>query len=587
MRRTVALLAALALVLALAPTASLAAPAANGTWIVELRDGVSSAAVAQALARQHGGQVGHVYTHALNGFSFRGSQSAATALLRNPNVAGVEADAEVWLDTTQTSATWGLDRIDQRNRPLDGSYTYDLTGAGVNAYVIDSGIRYSHGDFGGRAVLGHDVVGGINPAGSDCNGHGTHVAGTIGGATWGVAKHVKLHSIRVFGCSSSSSWEVIIAGIDWVTGNHVKPAVANLSIGGPGSSMVDTAVQNMIDAGVATAVAAGNGDWLGRQANACNYSPARVPDAMTVSATSSTDAKASWANYGSCVDWFAPGVSIVSASHSSDSGSATKSGTSMASPHTAGVTALYLQPNPAASPTAVRNALYDATTKGIVTSSSTTNNHLLYMGFLNGGSPPPDENSAPVADDVTARGDENSTIPWTPSVSDADAGDDLACSIGAQSTSGGTATVAADCTSGTFTPAPNFTGTATFTYVVSDGEDTGSGTVTVTVDDVAEPPPSGTFALTLTGSSAAQGSSWTSIVTVSASSGSTALAGVAISGSWSNGGSAGCTTDTDGTCTISRSQHKRIGSVTFTVTGATHATDTWDGGPDSVTIAKP
>lgn len=417
MRRVIVLLASLALILALAPTASLAAPSSTGTWIVELRSGVASASVAHALAGQHGGRVGHVYTHALNGFSFRGSQAAASALMRNPNVARIEADAEVWLDTTQANATWGLDRIDQRNRPLDGSYTYDETGAGVNAYVIDSGIRYSHTDFGGRAVLGHDVVGGITPAGSDCNGHGTHVAGTIGGATWGVAKHATLYSVRVFGCSSSSSWEVIIAGIDWVTANHVKPAVANLSIGGPGSSMVDTAVQSMINAGVATAVAAGNGDWLGRQANACNYSPARVPDAMTISATNSSDAKVSWANYGNCVDWFAPGVSIVSASHGSDTGSATKSGTSMAAPHTAGVAALYLQANPGASPTAVRDAIYAETTKGIVTSSSTTNNHLLYMGFLNGGG---SGGTAPVANFSATP--TNGTVPLEVTFSDTSSG---------------------------------------------------------------------------------------------------------------------------------------------------------------------
>jgi hypothetical protein len=343
----------------------------------------------------------------------------------------------------------------------------------------------------------------------------------------------------------------------------------------------------MINAGVATAVAAGNGDWLGRQANACNYSPARVPAAMTVSATSSTDAKASWANYGNCVDWFAPGVSIVSASHSSNTGSATKSGTSMASPHTAGVAALYLQANPGASPTAARDALYDATTKGIVTSSSTTNNHLLYMGFLNGSAPPPDDNTDPVANDVTAAGDENTTIPWAPSVSDADVGDTLTCSIGTQSTSGGTASVAPDCTSGTYVPVPDFTGTATFTYVVSDGRASDSGTVTVTVEDLPEPPPPGAFALTLTGSSAGQGSNWTSTVTVTASSGSTALSGVTITGSWSNGGSSTCTTDATGTCTVSRSQHKRVGSVTYTVATASHATLTWDGGPDAVTIAKP
>ena len=384
MRRTTALLASLALVLTLFPAAAMAAPAATGTWIVQLRADENPAAAAGQLARAYGGSVGHVYRLALNGFSFRGSAAGASALARNPKVTLVEADAEVRLDTTQSGATWGLDRIDQRTLPLSTTYSYETTGTGVTAYVIDSGILTGHQEFGGRASLGKDLVG--TNGGQDCNGHGTHVAGTIGGKTYGVAKNVTLIAVRVFDCTGGSTWETIIAGIDWVIGNHVGgPAVANMSLGGGSSSAVDTATNNLINDGVATAVAAGNGNFIGRQADACNYSPARVPAAMTISATSSSDAKASWANYGSCVDWFAPGVSITSAWYTSDTATNTISGTSMATPHTAGVAALYLESNAGASPAQVRKAIYDATTKGIVTSSSTTNNHLLYSGFITGG----------------------------------------------------------------------------------------------------------------------------------------------------------------------------------------------------------
>ena len=389
MRQVVAPLAAIALLLVMLPATVAAAPQ-NATWIVQLRDGVSPAAAAPGLAREHGGSVEHVYRHALNGFAFRGSAAAAAALERNPKVALVEADAEVQLEDTQTSATWGLDRIDQRALPLNGSYVYDGTGTGVTAYVIDSGILPTHQDFGGRASVGADFIGdGRN--GIDCNGHGTHVAGTIGGTTYGVAKDVDLVAVRVFGCTGNSAWTTIIAGIDWVIGNHAAgtPAVANMSLSGPGISSMDTATNNLINDGVATAVAAGNGDFLGRQANACNYSPARVPAAMTISATDSTDTKVSWANYGNCVDWFAPGVSIKSAWYSSATATNTISGTSMASPHTAGVAALYLEAHPTAAPAAVRTALFDATTKGVVLSSSTTNNHLLYSLFSGGGGTAP------------------------------------------------------------------------------------------------------------------------------------------------------------------------------------------------------
>jgi subtilisin family serine protease len=383
MRRAGALLGTLALLFTLIPAAAVAAPSPTGTWIVQLRAGLEPTSVGPAVARQHGGAIGRIYRHAINGFSFRGSQAAASALLRSPLVVAVEPDAEVWLDTTQTSATWGLDRIDQRALPLSGTYTYQRTGTGVTAYVIDSGIRFDHSEFGGRAVPGADFVGdGQN--GNDCNGHGTHVAGTIGGATYGVAKNVTLVSVRVFGCTGGSTWETIIAGIDWVIAHHQAgvPAVANMSLGGSAKSSVDTATNNLINDGVATAVAAGNGNWAGRQDDACKYSPARVPAAMTISATNSSDQKASWANYGNCVDWFAPGVSITSAWYTSTTATKTISGTSMATPHTAGVAALYLEANPSASPAVVRDAIYSETTKGIVTSSSTANNHLLYSGFI-------------------------------------------------------------------------------------------------------------------------------------------------------------------------------------------------------------
>ncbi|HEU5205279.1 MAG TPA: S8 family serine peptidase [Candidatus Limnocylindrales bacterium] len=385
MRRLVALLATLGLLLMVVPATG-AAASPQGTWIVQLRNGVDPASAAPGLARQNGGSVGYVYRHALNGFSFRGSAAAAAALERNPKVTLVEADAQVSLDTTQTGATWGLDRIDQRALPLSGSYTYDQTGAGVTAYIIDTGILPTHQEFGGRASVGTDLVGdGRN--GIDCNGHGTHVAGTIGGATYGVAKGVDLVAVRVFSCTGGSAWTTIIAGMDWVIANHDAgdPAVANMSLSGSGSSSVDTATNNLINDGVATAVAAGNGNIIGLQANACNYSPARVPAAMTISATDRNDRKASWANYGNCVDWFAPGVDITSAWYSSTSATNTISGTSMATPHTVGAAALYLETHPTASPAAVRTALYDATTKGVVTSSSTTNNHLLYSLFSGGG----------------------------------------------------------------------------------------------------------------------------------------------------------------------------------------------------------
>jgi subtilisin family serine protease len=364
-------------------------------YIVVFRDNVRDPAqTARDLVAAQGGRLLFTYEHALRGFAFQGASQAAEALRRNPNVAYVEADQVMYAIGTQSNATWGLDRIDQRNLPLDATYNYNQTGAGVTAYIIDTGILYSHTDFGGRASFGFDAFGGT---GTDCHGHGTHVAGTTGGSTWGVAKSVALTAVRVLDCNGSGTTSGVIAGVDWVTANALTPAVANMSLGGGASSSLDQAVQNSIASGVGYAVAAGNGNIAGRAQDACKYSPARVPEAMTIGATNSSDTKASWSNYGNCVDWFAPGVSITSAWNASNTATNTISGTSMASPHTAGVAALYLEANPGASAATVRNALYDLTTKNIVSSSNTANNHLLYGIIGSGGGGDPPANGAPTA----------------------------------------------------------------------------------------------------------------------------------------------------------------------------------------------
>jgi subtilisin family serine protease len=347
-------------------------------YIVVFKDGVGNVPQqAQSLSRRFGGDVRFVYQHALKGFSLSLPDAAASALEKTPNVAYVEPNRRVYAIGTQSNATWGLDRSDDRDAVLDGTYEYNATGAGVSAYILDTGIRTSHTDFGSRASVGYDAIGdGQN--GQDCDGHGTHVAGTVGGATWGVAKEVRLVAVRVLDCQGSGTIDGVVAGVDWVTANAQKPAVANMSLGGGTSSTLDNAVQASIDSGVQYAIAAGNGDFLGRAQDACDTSPARVLDAMTVSATDDTDTKASFANYGSCVDFFAPGVSITSAWIGSDDDTNTISGTSMAAPHAAGAAALYLETNTSADALTVRDALYNASTKGVVTSSNTANDHLLY-----------------------------------------------------------------------------------------------------------------------------------------------------------------------------------------------------------------
>ncbi|GAB2501582.1 S8 family peptidase [Lysobacter humi (ex Lee et al. 2017)] len=333
---------------------------------------IAAESAAVDLAARHGGGVNHVFRNALQGFVLKGDERVVARMLKDPRVAFIEEDAVVSVNATQSGATWGLDRVDQRDRPLNGTYIYDYTGAGVRAYIIDTGILANHSQFGGRVSSGYTAIN-DGRGSNDCNGHGTHVAGTVGGSTYGVAKSVTLVPVRVLGCNGSGTNSGVIAGIDWVRTNHVKPAVANMSLGGGASSAVDTAVNNLNAAGVTVVVAAGNDN-----SNACNYSPARASGAYTVGSTTNTDARSSFSNYGTCVDIFAPGSSITSAWYTSTSATNTISGTSMASPHVAGAAALYLQRSPSASPATVKSWLTNNATTGRVSGENGSPDRLLY-----------------------------------------------------------------------------------------------------------------------------------------------------------------------------------------------------------------
>ncbi|MFG1867848.1 S8 family peptidase [Micromonospora arborensis] len=503
-RRSVLVGVAMATVLAVGTPALAAEPAgavraAGGatavpdSYIVVLKDSAVArdrvGDTARRLSGRHGGKVARTYSAALRGFEVTVSAGAAARIAADPAVAYVEQNHTVSIYGTQTNPpSWGLDRIDQRNLPLNSSYTYPNTASNVRAYIIDTGVLFGHNDFGGRAVSGYDAVDGGSA--DDCNGHGTHVAGTVGGSAYGVAKGVQIVGVRVLNCQGSGTNAQVVAGIDWVTANAVKPAVANMSLGGGANSSIDTAVSNSINSGITYAVAAGNGNALGVRQNACNYSPARVASAITVGATQNNDAAASFSNFGTCVDILAPGVNITSAWYTGSSATNTISGTSMASPHVAGAAALALSGNPSWSPQQVRDYLVNNSTPNVVTNVGTgTPNQLLYV--VN-GTPPANDFS------VSVSPTSGSTAP----------GGSVTATVGTATTAGSAQSVSLS--------ASGLPSGATASFSPSTVTSGGSSTLTIATSAST---PAGSYPITITGSGAAGTRTATYTLTVTGSGG--------------------------------------------------------------------
>ena len=392
------------------PAAANGQRAERASFIVTLRPGTDAVATAGEW-RGRGAEISHVYSHALAGFAGPMGPELAEQLRGDGRVVRVERDGVVQISDTQATATWGLDRIDQRSRPLDGSYTYDHSGAGVIVYVIDTGVRATHAEFAGRVESGYTAIGdgyGTN----DCHGHGTHVAGTVAGTTYGTAKAVTVVPVRVLDCDGWGTMSGALAGVDWVTAHHTSglPAVANMSLVGGANSSLDSAVRNSITDGIIYSVAAGNDNI-----DACTQSPARVGEALTAAASTSTDVRASFSNWGSCVDLFGPGSAITSSHHRSDTATATMSGTSMAAPHVAGLAALYLSGHPSASADVVSAAIVEGATANVMSDTAGSPNRLAYSRLAPTNTPPATvvvPPAAPAAPTATA-GKRAVTAAWT------------------------------------------------------------------------------------------------------------------------------------------------------------------------------
>jgi subtilisin family serine protease len=467
-----------------------AAKAVPGRYIVMLKQGnaVDLASVAWALLPGGRGRVSHVFAGALRGFVADIDDADAAALAQNASVLAVEPDVEMQASAggTETSAPWGLDRLDQTALPLNTSYSYATDGSGVTVYIVDTGINYGHTDFGGRATAGYDAITSGGTA-ADCNGHGTHVAGTVAGTKYGVAKAPRLVGVRVLDCAGSGSSSGVIAGLDWVLqqkqANPSRPMVVNMSLGGGVSTALDNAVTSLVNAGVTVVVAAGNST-----ADACTQSPARAAAAITVGATDKTDTFASFSNYGTCVDVDAPGVNITSDYYTSTTATAVMSGTSMASPHTAGAAALYLAANPSATPAQVASALTtNASANRVTGAPAGTPNRLLYVGFL--GAAPAPTNAAPTAT-ITAPASgasvtKGASVTFTGSGTDAEDGALSGASLVWTSSIDGQIGTGA-----TFATTSLSAGTHTITLRARDSKGaTGTTTRTITVTAPATPPP--------------------------------------------------------------------------------------------------
>jgi len=410
-----ALIATLFLTVPFSGIASAAQDDTEGTYIIVLKSANDIEGKEKQIA-QMGGRTEKRFTNAINGLTVKIKHKDADLLRTEPNVLSVELDQPMFaLDTQTPTPSWGLDRTDQRALPLSDSFTASAYGAGVDVYVVDTGVSTTHTDFSGRLRSGFSAIN-DGRGSNDCNGHGTHVAGTAAGTTYGVAKAASIIPVRVLDCAGSGSNTGVIAGLDWIIANHSAgvAAVANMSLGGGASLALDTAVQNAINDGVVMAVAAGNSN-----ANACNYSPARAANAITVGATDRTDVRASYSNFGSCLDIFAPGTSITSAWINSSTAINTISGTSMASPHVAGVAAALLSANPTLSPADISSMLRSSATPNVVSTAGTGSpNYLLYLDPAGGVivTPPPVVVTAPatpVIGTAVALARKSASVSWT------------------------------------------------------------------------------------------------------------------------------------------------------------------------------